>query len=107
MHPPKWRSISRQDVFLEMRAVCQDFGAVEASYRERLLEGCLRSQTVIDTPGFEEAGAVGGELQSGLDVLVLWIWMEKRTYANFSELAYSFEDCDAVGWVGGFGRDGC
>lgn len=29
------------------------------------------------------------------------------TYADFCELSYGFQDCDAVGWVGYFGCESC
>ena len=49
----------------------QDFRAIESPHCEGFLERRLGRQAVVDAPGFEEACAVGSELESGLDLLVL------------------------------------
>lgn len=67
MHAPERRRISSRNLLLETRLVSKEFRAVEAVHREGFREGGFRDETIVDPPGFEEAGCVGGELEASLD----------------------------------------
>lgn len=59
MHAPKGSWVARGNLVLKVWFVSEDFGAVETADGEGLGECGFGDETVVDSPGFEEAGCVG------------------------------------------------
>lgn len=66
MHAPEGGWVARGDLILEIGLVGKELCSIVAVDGERFWEGGLLCEGIVDAPGLEEAGCVGGQLKAGL-----------------------------------------
>lgn len=112
MQVPEGMAVAGEDALLERGFVREEGGAVVPVDGEGGGDGGEGGETGEEGPGGEEAGAVWGYLEAGLEGGGLAGGRREGeggggvVYADFLELFDGFEDGDAVGGVGEFGGEG-